>query len=51
MFLCTALAGSIVSASGYLFRATRCVEDDLPDHDIETSPLSMQPIQAAPKEA
>jgi hypothetical protein len=34
MFLCTAIAGSIISASGYLFRATRRVEDDLPDHDL-----------------
>ena len=33
MFLCTALAGTLFSLSGYLFRATRNVEDDLPDHD------------------
>jgi MFS transporter, DHA3 family, macrolide efflux protein len=34
MFLCTAFGGTLVALSGYLFRATRCVEDDLPDHDL-----------------
>ena len=33
MFLFTALGGCLISASGYLFAATRNVEDDLPDHD------------------
>lgn len=35
MFLCTAFAGALISASGYLFRVTRRVEEDLPDHDVE----------------
>jgi hypothetical protein len=33
MFVCTSIGGMLVSASGYFFRAVRCVEDDLPDHD------------------
>ena len=37
MFLGTALAGAIFSASGYLFPATRNVEDDLPDYDTVDS--------------
>ncbi len=35
MFLCTALAGTLCAASGYLFSATRNVEDNLPDHDFD----------------
>lgn len=37
MFACTAVLGTAVSLSGYLFAAVRCVEDDLPDHDISWS--------------
>jgi MFS family permease len=33
MFAATAILGALMSFSGYLFRAIRCVEDDLPDHD------------------
>lgn len=33
MFLCTALFGSALSLSGYLFPAIRNVETDLPDYD------------------
>jgi hypothetical protein len=46
MFLCTAVAGTLISLSGYCFRATRCVEQDLPDHDYqgeEQLQLSMIP--------
>lgn len=34
MFMLTALLGAATSLSGYLFRATRNVERDLPDHDV-----------------
>ena len=34
MFLCTAVAGALFSISGYFFRATRRVEEELPDHDV-----------------
>lgn len=37
MFLCTAIAGALISASGYLFRAIRNVDEDLPDHDLAAS--------------
>lgn len=41
MFLVTALFGTATSLSGYLFRATRNVEQDLPDHDVmPTAPKS-----------
>jgi hypothetical protein len=43
MFLCTALAGTLFSASGYLFRATRQVEDDLPDHDAASEEVTVEP--------
>jgi hypothetical protein len=33
MFICTGVFGMLMSLSGYLFRAVRQVEDDLPDHD------------------
>jgi MFS family permease len=33
MFACTAVLGTAVSLSGYLFSAVRCVEVELPDHD------------------
>ena len=33
MFVCTAMLGMAISLSGYLFRAIRRVESDLPDHD------------------
>ena len=33
MFVCTGVFGMLMSLSGYLFRAVRQVEDDLPDHD------------------
>jgi hypothetical protein len=33
MFVGTAICGTVMSCSGYLFRAIRCVEDELPDHD------------------
>jgi MFS family permease len=38
MFAATAILGATMSFSGYFFRATRNVEDDLPDHD-ETAAL------------
>jgi hypothetical protein len=34
MFVGTAILGALMSLSGYLFRSVRCVEDDLPDHDV-----------------
>lgn len=34
MFLITSLLGTLIALSGYLFRATRNVESDLPDHDL-----------------
>jgi MFS transporter, DHA3 family, macrolide efflux protein len=34
MFVGTAVLGALMSFSGYLFRSIRCVEDDLPDHDV-----------------
>jgi hypothetical protein len=40
MFVGTAVCGAAMSFSGYLFRAIRCVEDELPDHDAA-------PVQAA----
>ena len=33
MFACTAILGTLMSLSGYLFPAIRRVEDDLPDYD------------------
>ena len=33
MFACTSLLGMAMSLSGYMFRAVRCVESDVPDHD------------------
>jgi MFS family permease len=50
MFLFTAVAGAIVSASGYLFRATRHVEDDLPDHDEAGKIVTMHPLPVPAQE-
>lgn len=36
MFVGTAALGTLISASGYLFRSIRCIEDELPDYDRET---------------
>ncbi len=36
MFVGTAILGALMSLSGYLFRAVRQVEDELPDYDAET---------------
>ena len=33
MFVCTAVLGALMSASGYLSRAIRCVDEDLPDYE------------------
>lgn len=41
MFICTALLGMTISLSGYLFRAIRRVEKDLPDHDAVPVPRSV----------
>ena len=41
MFICTALLGMAISLSGYLFRAIRHVEKDLPDHDAVPVPRSI----------
>ncbi|CAN5537691.1 MFS transporter [soil metagenome] len=35
MFVGTAILGALMSLSGYLFRAVRHVEDELPDYDVE----------------
>ena len=35
MFLGTAVCGTLMSLSGYLFPTVRHVETDLPDHDLE----------------
>lgn len=45
MFACTALLGMTISFSGYLFRAIRQVEADLPDYEPE--PEEAQPLPAA----
>lgn len=37
MFVGTAVCGTLMSLSGYLFRAIREVESDLPDHDLPLS--------------
>jgi MFS family permease len=34
MFVVTSISGMAMGLSGYLFRAVRQVEDDLPDHDL-----------------
>ncbi len=39
MFLGTAVLGCAFSLSGYLFRAVRRIEDDLPDYDSAVSPM------------
>ena len=41
MFVYTALLGMTISLSGYLFRAIRRVENDLPDHDAVPVPQSV----------
>jgi MFS family permease len=42
MFVFTAIVGALMSFSGYLFRAIRRVEEELPDHDhTPTSALEM----------
>ena len=35
MFVGTAILGALMSGSGYLFRAVRQVEDELPDYDAD----------------
>ena len=40
MFACNAILGITMSLSGYLFRADRRVENDLPDHDAVSMPQS-----------
>ncbi|MDH3598333.1 MAG: MFS transporter [Candidatus Tectomicrobia bacterium] len=40
MFGCTGVLGMLMSLSGYLFRAIRQVEGDLPDHDAMPQPSS-----------
>lgn len=51
MFVCTAIGGMLISFSGYVFPAVRCVEDDLPDHDfasgISNPPLTHQKAENA----
>jgi hypothetical protein len=34
MFVFTGISGALMSFSGYLFRSVRCVEQELPDHDL-----------------
>ena len=41
MFACNAILGIAMSLSGYLFRAVRRVENDLPDHDAVPVPQSI----------
>jgi predicted MFS family arabinose efflux permease len=38
MFACTAILGTAVSVSGYLFQAVRHVEDELPDYEVVSTP-------------
>ena len=40
MFACNAILGITMSLRGYLFRAVRRVENDLPDHDAVSMPQS-----------
>jgi len=47
MFVGTAIGGTLMSLSGYLFRSIRQVEDDPPDHDITLAaspPLASQAV-------
>lgn len=46
MFVCTALLGMLVSASGYLIPAVRNVERDLPDYD--DSSAAPEPVPTGP---
>lgn len=47
MFVGTAILGALMSLSGYLFRAVRQVEDELPDYDAEEHNQSEFPFIAA----